>query len=135
MIIEYPTWPFSKPVFTVSGYAYLKLETGKVGVGLSNLSGWTVTVKSKTFIAKVSAANVILAPKVMESSNKHSSDIPKISETQDADNTAKSERPKLSSKQLETLFSKGDLSGIENWSEEEQKEVRSLITEYGFLFA
>ena len=32
-------------------------------------------------------------------------------------------------------FSKMDLIGIVNWSVQEQKEVRDLITEFGFLFA
>ena len=41
----------------------------------------------------------------------------------------------LSPEELENLFSKVDLTGIVNWSVQEQKEVRDLITEFGFLFA
>ena len=41
----------------------------------------------------------------------------------------------LSHEELEKLFSKVDLTGIVNWSVQEQKEVRDLITEFGFLFA
>ena len=41
----------------------------------------------------------------------------------------------LSPEELEKLFSKVDLTGIVNWSVQEQKEVRDLITEFGFLFA
>ena len=41
----------------------------------------------------------------------------------------------LSPEELEKLFSKMDLIGIVNWSVEEQKDVRDLITEFGFLFA
>ena len=41
----------------------------------------------------------------------------------------------LSPEELEKLFSKVDLIGIVNWSVQEQKEVRDLITEFGFLFA
>ena len=40
----------------------------------------------------------------------------------------------LSPEELEKLFSKVDLTGIVNWSVQEQKEVRDLITEFGFLF-
>ena len=41
----------------------------------------------------------------------------------------------LSPEELEKLFSKVHLTGIVNWSVQEQKEVRDLITEFGFLFA
>ena len=41
----------------------------------------------------------------------------------------------LSPEELEKLFNKVDLTGIINWSVQEQKEVRDLITEFGFLFA
>ena len=41
----------------------------------------------------------------------------------------------LSPEELEKLFSKVDLIGIVNRSVQEQKEVRDLITEFGFLFA
>ena len=41
----------------------------------------------------------------------------------------------LSPKELEKLFSKVDLIGIVNWSVQEHKEVRDLITEFGFPFA
>ena len=40
----------------------------------------------------------------------------------------------LSPEELEKLLSKTDLTGIVNWSIQEQKEVRDLITEFGFLF-
>ena len=41
----------------------------------------------------------------------------------------------LSPEELEKLFSKLDLTGIVNWSVQEQKEVRDSITEFEFLFA
>ena len=36
---------------------------------------------------------------------------------------------------LKNLFQYGGSHGIANWSVQEQKEVRDLITEFGFLFA
>ena len=54
----------------------------------------------------------MLAPKVVKSANKDSSDIGENSETKDGGNTTWSERPKLTSEQLEKLFSKMDLSGL-----------------------
>ena len=41
----------------------------------------------------------------------------------------------LSPEECEKLFSKVDLIGILNWPVQEEKEVRDLITEFGFLFA
>ena len=41
----------------------------------------------------------------------------------------------LSPEELEKLFSKVHLTGIVHWSVQEQKEVRDLIIEFGFLFA
>ena len=75
-------------------------ETGiwKSSNGLRNISSGAVTVKSKTVIAKVSVASVVLlmsAPRGVESANKESSDIHENSKTKDAKNTAKSARPKL----------------------------------------
>ena len=33
------------------------------------------------------------------------------------------------------LFGKFDLSGIKEWSEEDQEEVQKLIKDFGFLYA
>ena len=42
----------------------------------------------------------------------------------------------LTNDQLKKLFDKIDLSGITDWSKEDQEEVQKLISEYfGFLFA
>ena len=43
--------------------------------------------------------------------------------------------PHLSPEKLYKLFSKLHISGIEEWGEEEQREAKDLITEYGSLFA
>ena len=41
----------------------------------------------------------------------------------------------LSSEQQEKLRSKLDLTGIDNWSQEDKKAVEELFQEYGGLFA
>ena len=41
----------------------------------------------------------------------------------------------MTKNQLEKLFKKIDLSGIKDWSEKDQKEVKKLIKDFGFLFA
>ena len=44
-------------------------------------------------------------------------------------------KPQLSKEQLEKLFDKLDLSGIEGLSNEDQEEIQKLIKEVSFLFA
>ena len=44
-------------------------------------------------------------------------------------------KAKLTKNQLEKLFDKICLSGIKDWSKEDQDNVQKLITEFGFLFA
>ena len=41
----------------------------------------------------------------------------------------------LTKDQLEKLFDKIDLSGIKDWSKEDQGEVQKLIKDFGFLFS
>ena len=41
----------------------------------------------------------------------------------------------MTKEQLEKLLDKLDLSGIEDWSNEDQEEVQKLIKDFGFLFA
>ena len=45
------------------------------------------------------------------------------------------EKHKLTSEEADLLMSKLDLSGIKDWKLEEQEEVKTLILEYGSLFA
>ena len=45
------------------------------------------------------------------------------------------EKHKLTQDEIDSLMSKLDLTGIKDWSLEEQKEVKNLIIEYGSLFA
>ena len=53
----------------------------------------------------------------------------------DSDQSISRAKPQLPPEQLEKLFSKVYQSGIANWSEQEIKEDKDLITEFGFLFA
>ena len=46
-----------------------------------------------------------------------------------------SEKHKLTQDDIDILMSKLDLTGIKDWSPEEQQEVKDLIIEYGSLFA
>ena len=46
----------------------------------------------------------------------------------------KQHQPFTSQEQLNKLFSKMVLSGADTWSAEEQEDIRTVITEFGFLF-
>ena len=127
-----PPKSYSLAVATVPRYSYLHQHSSRVGIGLCNLTSRPVTIKAKTPVAQITAANVIppmLAPKVIIKSNT----VGKQEET-DASKGAQG-ATKLSPEKLEKLFSKLDLSGIADWSEQEQKEVKDLITEFGSIFA
>ena len=125
-------------VCTVPCYTTLKPGSRKVHVALRNISCKTVTLTAKTAVGKISAANAIphmLAPKHSTENPVHSTK-PKSSSKQGEETKSKSkEKEKVPKEKLDKLFAKLDLSGIENWETEEQKEVRDLIEEYAFLFA
>ena len=92
-------------------------------------------MKARTEVAHVTTADIVpfmLAPKggLPISVQDHSS----VIETEDG--SSNPERKKdVSDERLEKLFSKVDLSGIEDWGEEDQQEIRSLIAVHAHLFA
>ena len=68
VVTENPDIACNRSVVTVASYTHLKPGSSKLSVGLKNLSSQMVTIKAKTVIAKVAAANVVpqmLAPRVM----------------------------------------------------------------------
>ena len=117
----------SKSIVAVPSYSILKPGSSKVQVCLQNLSNTPIKLKAKTVVARVAAANVVPAMLAPNLDNDEMSGSQKIEKNET--------QPKLTQEQLGTLFSKVDLSGIEEWSEDEQSDVRALITEYGNLFA
>ena len=97
---------------------------GGTSVVLGNLIGKIIELKKGTIVATVKAANVVppmLVSKSPEGLNHNDNNSSLTSE-------ATPER-------LEKLFSKLDLSGADNWSEENKENMHSLVRKYHHLFA
>ena len=112
VITEPPDKNFIPAIVTNPGYAFLKPGSNRISVSVRNLTDRTVTLKPKTVVAKLAAANVVppkLAPKSEES-------------PEDTDQ----ERKPLSEEMMKELFPKLDLSGIENWEETEKESELSF---------
>ena len=91
-------------------------------------------VKTKSVIAQVATANIL--PPMLTLKNPQKSDEQKDEKMKclDMNSEAKTE-VELTKEQLKKLFEKIYLSGIKDWSEEDQKDVEKLIKDFSFLFA
>ena len=121
-------------VVAVPSYANLKPGSSNVNMSLRNLTSRSITVKTKSVVAQVAAANVVLpmlVPKIPQESEKHEDKRMKSP-------YMSSETPikvQLTQEQLEKLFDKIDFSRIKDLGNEDQEEVWKLIKDFGFLFA
>ena len=110
---------------------------GRVNIRLQNLTCRLLVIKPQTTITAISAACVVppmLVPKVtIKSASAESSDSALLEIKSDFDQSFSRARLNLSLEQSEKLFSKVEVHGIANWCEQEQKEVKDLTTEFGFL--
>ena len=142
-VITEPTDKFNnEAIKTVTIYSTLKPGSSRVSIGLRNLSCKSVTVKPKTIVAEVAAANIVpilIAPK-LEGEEKQ--DLRKEYEEQidakkieDLEQVKEPKLEPLSPKKEKLLFEKIYLSGANEWSSEDQEKVKELIREYGQLFA
>ena len=113
-----------------------------MAIGLRNVSCQCVTIPAKTVIAKVAAANVVphsYTPKV--ESDAHLQRLCELnSEHTSADgHNTKLEgplgTPSLTPEKERLLFSKMDLDGIKNWSDNLKCKTRELFKEYMHIFA
>ena len=89
-------------------------------------------LKAKTCVAKMAAANVVphmLAPKIVKGSGNKAQTESVVNEGEEVKLTP------LTPEQQKKLNSKLDLTGTENWSQEDKKAVEELFKEYGRLFA
>ena len=92
----------------------------RVGVALMNLSNTPITFNKGTVVATVKAAN--MAPPMLALNPSHRSCRPE-------------EIPKKTPTRLEKLFSKLDLSGMDNWSPTERESMKKVFEDYHHLFA
>ena len=127
----------------VASYETFKQGGNRVTIGLQNGTWEKIILKKGTKVAHVTAANIVppmLAPDpskdkseleyITQEHNKEG--VPEYKTTNSGKNVAK---PKPTLERLDKLFTKLDLSGIQDWSEDLQQEVHNLMVEYQHLFA
>ena len=135
----------NEAIKTVTIYSTFKPGSSRVSIGLRNLSCKSVTVKPKTIVAEVAAANIVpisIAPKLegeerqeLRKEYEEQIDAKKIEDLKDLEQVKEPKLEPLSPEKEKLLFEKIDLSGANEWSSEDQEKVKELFREYGQLFA
>ena len=118
---------------SVLSYTVLKPSTSKINMNIRNPTSREITVKAKLITAGIAAANMVPPMLVQGNSQKTEEWLDKRTEPPNL-NSKIGTKTKLTKNQLEKLFQKIDLSGIKDWSEKDQKDVKILIKDSGFLF-
>ena len=106
--------------YTLPSYTSMRPGSKRVGVALMNLSNAPITLNKGTVVATMKAANIIppmLAPNPSNENNKPE------------------EIPKKTPARLEKLFSKLDLSGMDDWSPTQKESMKKVFEDYHHLFA
>ena len=101
-------------------------------MALRNMTPREIVLKAKTCVARMATANVVphmLAPKIVGDSEDKAQMEPVGGEREEV------KLAPLPPEQQEKLKSKLDLTGIDDWSQEDKKAVEELFQEYGRLFA
>ena len=135
-------------VNSVETYATIKTGTKRVAVALVNNSGDKVTIKKGTVMGRLKAANAVpicLAPKLSMDNDileyvQRMNEVGNVPEYGNMGMSTKTENPKpekpaFTSERSDKLFSKLDLSGMEDWSDDIQHEAVELFKEFHHLFA
>ena len=119
-------------VVPANSYSILYPGSTRAKVALRNMTPKEIVLKAKTCVAKMAVANVVphmLAPKIVKGSEDKAQAEPVVNEGGEVKLTP------LSPEQQKKLNSKLDMTGIEEWSQEDKKAVDELFKEYGRLFA
>ena len=106
--------------YTMPSYSFMRPGSKRAGVTLMNLSSELVVLKKGTVVPHVKPANLI--PPMLAPRNENN-------------NAQQDEIPKKTPAQIQKLFSKLDLSGMENWPKEKQDEMKKVFKDYYYLFA
>ena len=89
-------------------------------MNLRNLTSRNIAVKAKSIVAQVAAANV--GPPMLTPRNPQESEKQKDKRTKSPNMSSEAPiKVQWTKDQLEKLFDKIDLSGIKDWSEEDQE--------------
>ena len=126
-IMVEPKQSLSGTISAIPTYSHLKPGSSKVSVGLQNYSCRPITVKAKSAVATISAANAIpgkIAPKEL------------------GGNISEGERqgkrpPRLTQEKLNKLLTTLEFKRPESvgWTEADQQEALEFLTDYGVVFA
>ena len=123
--------------YIIPTYTYLKSNSRSVHVGLHKMSCSTVTLHKGTVVAELSPANAIpkmLAPKLasckLESVNNQG---PKSSKLEFVNST--NLQPEMTKERRDKLFSKLDLTGYDEWTQEQRDTMNNVIKHYHHIFA
>ena len=123
--------------FTVPSYNFVKGNSKSIQVRLRNLSCRTVTLKKGTVVAQLSPTNAIpkmLAPKFVDNELEFTKNQgPKSSELESV--KCMNSIPELTQERKEKLFSKLDLTGYDEWTQEQQEAMDNVIERYHHIFA
>ena len=111
-------------------------------IGIRNISCQSVTIPAETVIAKIAAVNVVphsYTPNV--ESNEQLQRLSKLS-SEDISNNGKDtepgvplEKPPLTPEREQLLFTKINLGGIKDWTDDLKSKTQKLFKEYVHVFA
>ena len=107
--------------YTVPCYSYMRPGSKRAAVALRNLSKKPQVLNKGTVIARIQAANIV-PPKLA----------PRFDNT-NTNNANHSSEP--SPECIEKLFSKLNISGADEWSEENRLKLRQLFIKHHHIFA
>ena len=124
----------------INGYTMLKPGSSHVSVGIRNISCQCVTVSAKTVIAKIAAANVVphsYAPNVNNEQLQKLSKLGSENISINGKNTEPEiplETPPLTPEREQLLFSKINLDGIKDWTDDlKTKNPRTFPRMYTYI--
>ena len=141
------TEPGSNNDYTIPCYSYMKPGSQRANVLLRNLTSNPIELNKGSVVARVQAANAVppmLRMRYVASKGKAKRDTRKSafgrgnarSNQNDSNNKEKTDNTmeEPSKERIKKLFSKVDLSGAEDWSEDNKQKLRSLFIKYHGIF-
>ena len=123
--------------YTIPAYTYLKSNSRSVHVGLRNMSCRTVSLNKGTVVAELSPANAIpkmLAPKLASCQLEFVKNQGLESDELEFANSTNSQ-PKLTKERRDKIFSKLDLTGYDDWTQDQRDVMNATIERYHHIFA
>ena len=126
----------------INGYTVLKPGSSRVSVGIRNISCKSITIPTKTIIARVATVNVVphsYAPNV--ENNEQLQQMFETHSGQEAFNVKEATSQKapvvlpLPPEREKLLFSKIDLEGTKDWNDDLKHQTREPFKEYAHIFA